>query len=84
MTNSNTGAAGGIGSLAGSLPQISSLNNLSVQQLLAASQGNISTQQIFDSQSKFLPKIVLFTFYVVHSWFKRIVAWIARLLLPLR
>ncbi|KAB7504171.1 CUGBP Elav-like family member 2 [Armadillidium nasatum] len=51
INSTNTGATGGLGALAGSIPQISSLNNISVQQLLAASQGNLSSQQIFDSQN---------------------------------
>ncbi|RXG56405.1 CUGBP Elav-like family member 2 [Armadillidium vulgare] len=51
INSTSTGAAGGLGALAGSIPQISSLNNISVQQLLAASQGNLSSQQIFDSQN---------------------------------
>ncbi|KAK4297398.1 hypothetical protein Pmani_030176 [Petrolisthes manimaculis] len=51
------GGSGGSGSSSssltnqlGSLQQLSSLNNVSVQQLLAASQGNLATQ-MFDSQA---------------------------------
>ncbi|XP_042210642.1 CUGBP Elav-like family member 1 isoform X9 [Homarus americanus] len=49
---STAGSGATAGSLAnqlGSLQQLPSLNNVSVQQLLAASQGNLATQQMFDS-----------------------------------
>ncbi|XP_042886362.1 CUGBP Elav-like family member 2 isoform X11 [Penaeus japonicus] len=41
--------AGSLASQLGSIQQLPSLNNVSVQQLLAASQGNLATQQMFDS-----------------------------------
>ncbi|XP_071544570.1 CUGBP Elav-like family member 1 isoform X31 [Panulirus ornatus] len=41
--------AGSLTNQLGSLQQLPSLNNVSVQQLLAASQGNLATQQMFDS-----------------------------------
>nr|XP_045625058.1 CUGBP Elav-like family member 1 isoform X8 [Procambarus clarkii] len=52
QVGSSAGSGATAGSLAnqlGSLQQLPSLNNVSVQQLLAASQGNLATQQMFDS-----------------------------------
>ncbi|XP_064108721.1 CUGBP Elav-like family member 1 isoform X1 [Macrobrachium nipponense] len=46
---SSGATAGSLTSQMGSLQQLPSLNNVSVQQLLAASQGNLATQQMFDS-----------------------------------
>lgn len=46
---SSGAAAGSLTSQLGSVQQLPSLNNVSVQQLLAASQGNLATQQMFDS-----------------------------------
>ncbi|KAK8744787.1 hypothetical protein OTU49_000616 [Cherax quadricarinatus] len=52
QVGSSAGSGATAGSLTnqlGSLQQLPSLNNVSVQQLLAASQGNLATQQMFDS-----------------------------------
>ncbi|XP_063873179.1 CUGBP Elav-like family member 2 isoform X7 [Scylla paramamosain] len=49
-SSTNSGAtASSLSSQLGNLQQLPSLNNVSVQQLLAASQGNLATQQMFDS-----------------------------------
>ncbi|KAK7068706.1 CUGBP Elav-like member 2 [Halocaridina rubra] len=50
MGNSaSSGAGSSLTSQMSSMQQLPSLNNVSVQQLLAASQGNLATQQMFDS-----------------------------------
>lgn len=48
-STSSGATASSLSSQLGNLQQLPSLNNVSVQQLLAASQGNLATQQMFDS-----------------------------------
>lgn len=47
--SSGAATAGNLTNQLGNVQQLPSLNNVSVQQLLAASQGNLATQQMFDS-----------------------------------
>ena len=47
--NTSAGVGGLDNQLSGSMQQLPSLNNLTVHQLLAASQGNLPTQQMIES-----------------------------------